>query len=414
MIDPTPPGYRIEELEWEELPIGGLDLPAKRLEMVWGFGSGLTHRKGDPPGRVWAIGDRGPNLKVEVAIEEYGVETLAGHVEAEGAKVMPRLDAGPALAELQVHANRVELVRVVPLAGGDGRTLTGLPPPGSEHARLEPVVDMGGNVIGADPSGVDSEGVVALADGGFVIGDEYGPSLLHVDKAGRALERWVPQGCGEGYAGASYPIRECLPAIAAKRRLNRGFEALALWDKKSLGGKKKMVLMFQSPLANPTTKASKRAHHVRLWSLDATTGVVDAEWLYPLEPIESFRRDVDAQPGPGKRKVSEITALGEGSFLVLERVSRSTKFFRISLTGGAPVDVSADPTLEERSAAGDALPVLAKELVLDTDDHPEIGADLEGATLLSPTELLLVNDNDFGCEGAVTRFWRVTFDKPLV
>ena len=399
--------YTIEELAWEELPIGGIDLPTKRLEMVWGFGSGLTHRKGDPAGRVWAIGDRGPNLKVEVAIAEYGVRTLDAHVAAEGAKVMPRLDAGPALAELQVHADRVELVRMVPLTGGDGRTLTGLPPPGSEHARTEPAVDMAGNVIESDPSGIDSEGVVALPDGGFVIGDEYGPSLLHIDKYGAALERWVPAGCAGGYAGASYAVRETLPAIAAKRRLNRGFEALAPW------GKKQLVLLFQSPLANPETKTSKRADHVRLWSLDAKTGAVDKEWLYPLEPVDAFKRDAGAKPGRGKRKVSEVTALGGDAFLVLERVSQSTKFFRIELSGGQPVDIASEPSLEERSAAGEPLPGLTKTLILDTDDHPEVGADLEGATLISPTELLLVNDNDFGVEGARTRFWRVRFDQPL-
>lgn len=402
---PATPPCTVEELAWEELPIGGIDLPAKRLEMVWGFGSGLTHGKGDAAGRVWAIGDRGPNLKVEVAVSEYGVDTLGAHVAAEGAKVMPRLDAGPALAELQVHADRVELIRTIPLTGGDGRTLSGLPPPGSEHARTEPAVDMAGNVIGPDPSGIDSEGVVALADGGFVIGDEYGPSLLHVDKAGVAVERWVPAGCGEGYAGASYSIRETLPAIAAKRRLNRGFEALAPWGKK-------LVLLFQSPLANPETKTSKRADHLRLWSLDAKSGKVDKEWLYRLEPVEAFRRDAEAKPGRGKRKVSEVTALGGDAFLVLERISQSTKFFRITLSGGATVD-TASPSLEERSAAGEALPSVTKTLILDTDDHPEIGADLEGVTLLSPTELLLVNDNDFGVEGAQTRFWRVRFDQPI-
>ncbi|HEU0043742.1 esterase-like activity of phytase family protein [Sphingomonas sp.] len=398
--------YTIEELAWEEQPIGGIDLPIKRLEMVWGFGSGLTHRKGDPPGRVWAIGDRGPNLKVEVAIEEYGVTTLGAHADAEGAKVMPRLDAGPALAELQVHADRVELIRILPLAGGDGRTLSGLPPPGSEHARTEPAVDMGGNVIQPDPSGIDSEGVVALADGGFVIGDEYGPSLLHVDADGKAVERWVPQGCGDGYTGASYPVREKLPAIAAKRRLNRGFEALAPW------GETRLVLLFQSPLANPETRTSKRADHLRLWSLDARTGEVGREWLYPLERVEAFKRDADAKPGRGKRKVSEVTALGGDAFLVLERISQSTKLFRIELSGGESVN-TAEPTLEERSAAGEPLPALSKTLILDTDDHPEVGADVEGVTLLSPTELLLVNDNDFGVEGAATRFWRVRFDQPL-
>jgi hypothetical protein len=397
-------GYRIEELAWDEQPIGGLDLPKRRLEMVWGFGSGLTRRLSDPPGRVWAIGDRGPNLKVEVAIENYGLDTLGAHADAEGAKMMPRLDIGPALAELQVRGDRVDLVRVMPLCDGQGLPLTGLPPPGSEHARFEPIVDLFGKVIDPDPSGIDSEGVVALPDG-FVIGDEYGPSLLRLDGSGQVLERWVPEGCGKPYAGARYPVVERLPAIAQKRRLNRGIEALAATPD---GG---LVMMFQSPLANPDTKASRKADHLRLWTLDAQ-GRFDREWLYAMEPVASFRRDAGVKPA--KRKVSEITALGNGKFLVLERVSQSTKFFRVALDdGGATVPDDGEPTLEQRSGNGEALPSLTKTLVLDTDDHPEIGADLEGATLMSPAELLLVNDNDFGVEGARTRFWRVTFDQPL-
>jgi hypothetical protein len=34
--------------------------------------------------------------------------------------------------------------------------------------------------------------------------------------------------------------------------------------------------------------------------------------------------------------------------------------------------------------------------------------------LLSPSELILVNDNDFGVEGAETSFWRVSFDQPIL
>jgi hypothetical protein len=58
--------------------------------------------------------------------------------------------------------------------------------------------------------------------------------------------------------------------------------------------------------------------------------------------------------------------------------------------------------------------VLAKDLLLSTDDFPEVAADLEGMVILSPTELLLVNDNDFGVEGAKTSFWRVTFHEPIL
>jgi hypothetical protein len=38
---------------------------------------------------------------------------------------------------------------------------------------------------------------------------------------------------------------------------------------------------------------------------------------------------------------------------------------------------------------------------------------LEGMVLLAANQLLLVNDNDFGVEGAETAFWRITFDRPL-
>jgi hypothetical protein len=51
--------------------------------------------------------------------------------------------------------------------------------------------------------------------------------------------------------------------------------------------------------------------------------------------------------------------------------------------------------------------------LFSTDDHPEVAADLEGMAILSPTELLLVSDNDFGVEGAETSFWRVEFPEPL-
>jgi hypothetical protein len=59
------------------------------------------------------------------------------------------------------------------------------------------------------------------------------------------------------------------------------------------------------------------------------------------------------------------------------------------------------------------VPVLAKRLLFSSDDAPEIGADLEGMAILSPSELLLASDNDFGVEGAETGFWRVRFDRPV-
>jgi hypothetical protein len=50
---------------------------------------------------------------------------------------------------------------------------------------------------------------------------------------------------------------------------------------------------------------------------------------------------------------------------------------------------------------------------MTSDNAPDLPADLEGFVVLSPTELLLVNDNDFSVENARTLFWRVRFETAM-
>jgi hypothetical protein len=363
------------------------------------FGSGLARRPGDPPDIVWGVGDRGPNLKVKVALKRYGLEHLRALQEAEGAKLMPRPDIGPTLAELRVLEDRVELVRTIRLTNEDGTLVSGIPTPGGEHAKCEPALSLEGEALQPDPQGADTEGIAALADGSFFIGDEYGPSLLKVSADGRVDTRWSPG---------------ILPRIAGKRQLNRGFEAISLTPDEQW-----LYLSFQSPLAHPDEEAHEAARHVRVWKLDAGTGEVAAQHLYALDLPETFRRDCDkGEFGRSDIKVSEIIAETEGRLLVLERGSETTKIYRVNLDASRVIPaehlhVSTRPTIEEMSGEGRELPELSKELLLSTDDHPEMAADLEGMVILSPTELLIVSDNDFGVEGAETSFWRVRFEEPV-
>jgi hypothetical protein len=222
------------------------------------------------------------------------------------------------------------------------------------------------------------------------------------------LARHVPRGCGAGFAGAEYPVVESLPAIAAHRQLNRGFEALAL----SADGSR-LYCAFQSPLAHPDEAAHRRARHVRLWAIDTATGAVTAEFLYRLDKPGSFRRDsAIGDVDRADLKLCDIAVIAPGRLLVLERGSATAKLYAVTLdeTGAldpSERDIATRPTIEQRSAAGDSLPSLAKTLIFSTDDHAEIGADLEGIALLSPRTLLLVNDNDFGVDGVTTQFWRI-------
>jgi hypothetical protein len=406
------PAFTVERLSWSDEVLGSIAFPRAEMTIRSSFGSGLSRRRSDPADTVWAVGDRGPNLKVKTMVRRYGVEALKGAAGKSGAKVMPRLDLGPTIAKLRVTGDAVELVETLKIVDSEGVAVSGLPVPGGEHALSEPALDLDGQPIEPDPSGLDTEGIVALSDGGFWVGDEFGPSLVRLDPEGRVLRRIVPQSVS--LAGARYPVEASLPAIAAKRQLNRGFEAITL-----SADEKWLFLAFQSPLAHPDEAAHEQARHVRLWRLDAETSAVTGQYLYELDPPESFRRDVaNDEVERSDLKVSELLWIGEDRLLVLERASETTKIYRVELADDRllppeHLDVATRPTIEELSAKGE-LPSLPKTLLFSSDEAPEVAADLEGMAVLSPFELLLVNDNDFGVEGAETSFWRMRFEEPVL
>ncbi|HEY0626304.1 MAG TPA: esterase-like activity of phytase family protein [Allosphingosinicella sp.] len=413
MPHPPPPHYQIQRLDWTDPDLGSIDMPKGKLELRAGFGSGLTRRQSDPPGTLWAVCDRGPNLKLKDAAELYGLDWCRDYDGPKDAKIMPRLDLGPAIAELRVAGDGVELIRTLSLTGKGAEPICGLPIPTGGHAECEPALDLEGNRLEPDPDGADTEGIAARPDGGFWLGEEYGPSLIKVDAEGRVQLRLVPEGVE--LRNAACPVKAVLPALAAKRKLNRGFEAVSL----SADGKW-LFLAFQSPLAHPDNKGHENGRHVRIWLLDAETGEAAAQYLYPLDPSQTFRRDVAKEDVKlCDVKVSEILHIGEDTLLVLERISATTKLYRVKLSSGCALPqehftLEARPTVEELSAGEHMpLPVLAKVLIFNSDNHPEFDDDMEGMALLSPSELVMVTDNDFGVTGGRTGFWRLRFDAPL-
>jgi hypothetical protein len=275
------------------------------------------------------------------------------------------------------------------------------------NAATEPALGLHGETLAPDPSGLDTEGLAALGDGRFWAGEEYGPSLVRIDADGHVELRLVPEGVES--CVACYPGDVRLPAIAARRHLNRGFEAVAVSPSET-----KLFVAFQSPLAHPDRAAHEQARHVRIWQLDAQ-GRAEAQYLYRLDAPGSFRRD--AEKGEVERsdlKVCELVALSEQRLLVLERATETTRIYRVELDpalrlGDAHWDVATRPTVEEMSAAGEALPELSKRLLFDSDDHPAMAADMEGMVPLDARTLLVVSDNDFGVEGKATAFYRLEF-----
>lgn len=68
-------GFSALRLIWLDVSLGVITLEnGSRMRLTLGLGSGLSLRLGDPKGTIWAIADRGPNLKIKPAIERYGLE----------------------------------------------------------------------------------------------------------------------------------------------------------------------------------------------------------------------------------------------------------------------------------------------------------------------------------------------------
>ena len=84
-------GYCVERLAWTDVSLGDVALVnGKTMRLTLGLGSGLATRKGALANSFWGIADRGPNLKVETAIERYGLTHLQPLADIDGAKIMPR------------------------------------------------------------------------------------------------------------------------------------------------------------------------------------------------------------------------------------------------------------------------------------------------------------------------------------
>jgi hypothetical protein len=287
---------------------------------------------------------------------------------------MPMPDAGPEIAVLNIEGRAVKLRNRIELRTRSGRRLSGRALPGGE---MEQVFDVDGAPVAPDALGADTEAIATMPGGGFFLAEEYGPSLLKADADGVVSERWVAAGRETLLAHSDLVVRGVLPAAAAGRRVNRGFEALAASPDGAF-----LYLALQSALRSESNDS------VPVWKLDARTGALLGEWRYPFDAPSSFRRDATRRAvGVGDLKICEFAWLAEDRLVVLERIAHSTKLY--------DVDLSRLPE---------------KTLLVSSDDYPEIDSDIEGMALLSPTEILICSDNDFSVEGAATGFWRIVFE----
>lgn len=309
--------------------------------------------------------------------------------------IIGKPDFTPQIGKFRLKDGKLILEQVIELKNAAGNRLTGLPNPAGMGASGETAYDLNGNVLTPDPDGIDSEGLVAAADGTFWISDEYGPHILHVDATGKTIERINPFGTGTG--------GRKLPGVFMNRRANRGMEGLTITpDGKTLVG------IMQSPMYNPSKAAVANSTVLRIITFDITTAATK-QYAYVMD-------------NKSLTGVSEIVAVNNTTFLTLERdglfggaatnPATFKKVFKIDLSNATDISDSTNggtgklysgKTVEELNdlagLQGAGISPVTKTVVIDLlKDLPVVYPHdkAEGLALLPGNILVISNDDDFG------------------
>ncbi len=384
--------------------------------------------------RFLAVSDRGPNG------EPVNVD---GDAALERPFVLPNYQARVSTLEFDPASKQLSIVGTTMLTRADGTPLTGLPNiagTDEEPVQIVPASDtsktgtftsgtttLGYKTLAYDTLGADLEGVYQTASGNMWMVDEYRPAVYEFDAAGKMVDRFVPVGTAALTADTTDNFgKETLPAHLIKRQANRGFEALAVDEAKGL-----LFAFVQSPLdsvAGTTADTAGPLIRIEVMAMRdlaagaalpqggtlaaaAVKGQVIAEYAYLLDR-------------PSLRVSSQIDKIGDAAFnpatgtiFVFERdnevVPEGKKvLFEIDLRGATDL-LTATPTLPAGKTALEALTVdellaaginpVYKELLANLPTLGFLPNDkAEGLALLPNGGLAVINDNDFGVNGAGT------------
>jgi len=251
--------------------------------------------------------------------------------------------------------------------------------------------------IPASADGYDFE-AIRFHGGTFWLSDESGPYIAKVNASTRRIDKqWSPD--------------NGLPKVFARRRANRGFEAMAVTPSGSV------VATTQSPLYNAqgdVANSSTRDSRVqRLLVLDPATGAVrEHVYLNDQKPnaLGPTRKGRDC-------KIGDMVAIDDTRFLVVEHgegaggkywidlwavdISKATNVTSTAKTGATYSNGKL--TLEQLQdsatlAANNVVPATKTPVRSDImGTTPWRSVQPEGLAIVDDTTVALLSDDNFGC-----------------
>ena len=214
-------------------------------------------------------------------------------------------------------------------------------------------------MVNADQTvNLDPEGIAAAGDGGFWIASEGAGTVGDADRPVTS-HNLVLKVSAAGVIERVITLPDALNAV----QLRFGFEGIAESDGE-------LVVAFQ--------RAWDGEAHPRLGIYNLAAG----SWRFVFYPLEAV-----ASPNGGWVGLSDITALGGGEYLIVERDNqggpdaRIKRLYRVDLSGA--VDGST------------ATKTLVRDLMADLQaSGGPVPEKIEGLAVLGNSDVLIVNDND--------------------
>lgn len=318
--------------------------------------------------------------------EFVGISDRGPNGEVGGRRTFPLPKFAPYLTRFKLVAGKIEILQTIVLTDANGKPLTGLSNQQPQE-RLFEAADAS-MPLPYDPNGIDPEAVRVFPDGKFLLSEEYGPSVLVVSATGQVLMRYRP-------IDAMHSAQAILPPVLSLRRTNRGFEALAL----SPDGKTAFA-MLQSPLVHEEHPEFKQARVSRVLRFDLSNPLnarITGHFLMPL----SRASDYDATLKQSDVKLNDAEWLAPDKLLLLEQAGETARLLVADFSAAGDLRNAPKENTVEPEAAGDdftKLPVqpAAVEVWATLSGLTKEPTKLEGLAILSPTEIAIANDNDFG------------------
>ncbi|MEM9419454.1 MAG: esterase-like activity of phytase family protein [Planctomycetota bacterium] len=268
-------------------------------------------------------------------------------------------------------------------------------PNGKGDIPVDPAIREQRLLTGAD---FDVESFVRLDDGSFIIGEEFGPYLLHVDATGKLLRAPIP------VPGVKSPDNPTLAKDEAPTLpRSRGFEGMA-----KLPNAPHLLCMLEGPVQGQPEK------QLNVYRFDyEQMGFAPND---PISPAFTYHLSDEASA------IGELTALNDRHLIVIERDSKQgdeaawKKLFLVDI--------------ERQDADGNASKTRLADLLAIADPKDLDGNGdpihrmpfwtIESVLVVDPRTLLIVNDNNYPFahgrqEGLPepTEFALIRFERPV-